>query len=336
MKLNQRQIDIFHAVMVNKSITAAAAKLGSSQPTLSREIREIENRLGFELFLRFGKRLTPTQQAILLHEVVVRSFVGLDEISRAASAIRTHNAANFRIASIPAYAESILPLVIQRFLAAQRDVHFSVHSHEEPSLRHEMTTQVFDLCLAETLADRDSSTGEAIFVGDMVCVLPQGHPLAARSMLGPADFAGQPFVYFSQNDPYRHKLDLVFHQAGVTRDYAVETTTAASVCAMVAAGVGISVINPLTAASHAGGAVTLRRLSVPVPYRVALWYPPRSTRLAQIRRFIAALQEVAADMAAALDLHLGPQAPARPVAAPQNAGGLMAHSTTASTEPGLR
>lgn len=101
MKLKQRQIDVFNAVMVNKSITAAAARLGSSQPTLSREIREIEQLIGFDLFLRFGKRLTPTDQAILLHEVVLRSFVGLDEINRAASAIRTNNAANFRIASSP-------------------------------------------------------------------------------------------------------------------------------------------------------------------------------------------------------------------------------------------
>ncbi|OJY31019.1 MAG: LysR family transcriptional regulator [Rhodobacterales bacterium 65-51] len=307
MKLNQRQIDVFNAVMVNKSITAAAAKLGSSQPTLSREIREIESRLGFDLFLRFGKRLTPTQQAILLHEVVLRSFVGLDEISRAASAIRTHNAANFRIASIPAYAESIIPRVIQRFLKTRRDVHFSIHSHEEPSLRHEMTTQVFDLCLAENLSERESATGESVFVGDMVCVLPQGHPLTARNVLTPADFANQPFIYFSQNDPYRHKLDVVFHEADVSRDYAAETTTAASVCAMVAAGVGLSVINPLTAASHAGGPVALRRLSVSVPYRVALWHPPRSTRIAQVRRFIAVLHEVAAEMAAGLDQHLLPQ-----------------------------
>jgi DNA-binding transcriptional LysR family regulator len=268
----------------------------------------MEARLGFDLFLRFGKRLTPTQQAVLLHEVVLRSFVGLEEISRAASVIRSHNAANFRIASIPAYAESILPRVIQRMMKTRRDVHFSIHSHEEPSLRQEMTTQVFDLCLAESLSERESGTGEAIFVGDMVCVLPQAHPLAARTVLAPADFAGQPFVYFSQNDPYRHKLDAVFHEAGVARDYAAETTTATGVCAMVEAGVGISVINPLTAASHAGGAVALRRLSVSVPYRVALWYPPRSTRIAQVRRFIALLQDVAGEMAADLDRHLTPKA----------------------------
>ncbi|WP_151719840.1 LysR substrate-binding domain-containing protein [Gemmobacter serpentinus] len=306
MKLNQRQIDVFNAVMVNKSITAAATRLGSSQPTLSREIREIESRLGFDLFLRFGKRLTPTEQALLLHEVVLRSFVGLDEIGRAASAIRTYNAANFRIASIPAYAESIVPRVIQRFETTREAVLFSIHSHEESSLRHEMTTQVFDLFLAETLFQRESATGQTVYVGDMVCVLPQGHPLAARARLTPQDFAGQPFIYFGQNDPYRHKLDAVFHQADVIRDYAAETTTAASVCAMAAAGVGISIINPLTAASHLGMPVAFRRLSVAVPYHLALWHPARSTRQAQVQRFITTLHEVAAQMAAELARHLTP------------------------------
>lgn len=304
MKLNQRQIDVFNAVMVNKSITAAAAKLGSSQPTLSREIREVERRLGFDLFLRFGKRLTPTEQALLLHDVVLRSFIGLDEIGRAASAIRTRSAANFRIASIPAYAESIIPRVIQRFVRQQPSVHISIHSHEESSLRHEMTTQVFDLCLAENQFERETGTKETVTVGDMICVLPQGHPLTARRFLTPSDFAGQPFIYFSQNDPYRHKLDAIFHQADVTRDYAAETTTAASVCALVAAGVGVSVINPLTAASHLGGPVAFRRLSVAVPYQLALWYPARSTRLAQVRRFISNIHELTAEMAAELDRHL--------------------------------
>ena len=98
MRLSQRQIDLFNAIMIHKSMTAAAAVLGTSQPTISREIREMERRIGFDLFLRFGKRLTPTNQAVLLHETVRRSVIGLDEISRAASAIRSHNAANFRIA----------------------------------------------------------------------------------------------------------------------------------------------------------------------------------------------------------------------------------------------
>ena len=304
MKLNQRQIDIFNAIMVHKSMTAAAAALGTSQPTISREIREMEQRIGFELFLRFGKRLTPTDQAALLHEVVRRSFVGMDEISRAASSIRTRNAANFRIASIPAHAESIIPRVIQRFLKARPAIHFSVHSHEEPSLRHEMTTQVFDLGLTENRFEREGATTEAIPAGDMVCVLPVGHPLARKAALAPEDFSGQPFIYFGQNDPYRHKLDEVFFAGDVARSYAAETTTAASVCAMVAAGVGISIINPLTAASHTGRNVVFRRLQVSVPYLLAVWRPARSVRTVQADKFVAALRDVAAEMSASLRVAL--------------------------------
>ncbi|NEI72124.1 LysR family transcriptional regulator [Rhizobium lusitanum] len=301
MKLNQRQIDVFNAVMVNKSLTAAAVRLGSSQPTLSREIREIEQRLGFELFQRFGKRLTPTEQAVLLHEVVLRSFVGLDEINRAASAIRTRSAANFRIATIPAYAESIIPRAIQCLLRTRPPMHFSIHSHEEPSLRHEMTTQVFDLSLTESLAEREGAASETILAGDMVCVLPHGHRLARQRALTPSDFTGQPFIYFGQNDPYRHKLDEVFLSAGFARDYAAETTTATSVCAMVSAGVGISVINPLTAASHTGRNVVFRKLSVSVPYLLSVWRPARTTRTVQAKKFVSALRDVAADMSASLE-----------------------------------
>lgn len=309
MNLKQRQIDVFNAVMVNKSITAAAARLGSSQPTLSREIREIEQLIGFDLFLRFGKRLTPTAQAILLHEVVLRSFVGLDEINRAAAAIRTNNAANFRIASIPAYAESIIPRAIQHFLRTQPAVHFSIHSHEEPSLRHEMTMQVFDLGLAENLFGHDGATTETILIGDMVCVLPHDHPLAGRKTLAPPDFGGQPFIFFGQNDPYRHKLDDVFAAAGVTRYYAAETTTAASVCAMVAAGIGMSVINPLTAASYGGHSVTFRPLTVSVPYLLSIWRPTHSTRSVQAGLFISALRHVAKDMAEGLKRALNQTGP---------------------------
>ncbi|MDD8022259.1 MAG: LysR family transcriptional regulator [Paracoccaceae bacterium] len=300
MKLSQRQIDLFNAIMIHKSMTAAAVVLGTSQPTISREIRDMERRIGFELFLRFGKRLTPTNQAVLLHEAVRRSFIGLDEISRAASAIRTHNAANFRIASIPAHAESIIPRVIQRFLNARPAMLFSIHSHEEPSLRHEMTTQVFDLSVTENQFEREGATTETIHAGDMVCVLPPGHPLASRTALTPADFDGQPFIYFGQNDPYRHKLDEVFLAAGVTRNYAAETTTAASVCAMVAAGVGVSVINPLTAASQSGRNVVFRRLSVSVPYLLSLWRPAHSIRAVQADKFVATLREVATEMSATL------------------------------------
>ncbi|MBV7522559.1 LysR family transcriptional regulator [Ensifer sp. ENS12] len=300
MRLNQRQLEIFNAIMINKSMTAAAAALGTSQPTISRELRDMEQRIGFELFLRFGKRLTPTNQALLLHEVVRRAFVGMEEISRAASAIRTHNAANCRVATIPAYAEAIIPRVAQRLLKQRPAVHLSLHSLEELSLQHEMATTVFDLGVTEGRFEYQGVTSQRIDVGELVCVLPVGHSLLARNILEPTDFDSVPFVYFSQDDPYRRKLDDIFFAAGVSRSYAVETTTAASVCSMVAAGLGVSIINPLTAVNYLGKGVALRRFNVRVPYELAVWRPTRRTGSAVAEKFTSVLKEVAVEMRAIL------------------------------------
>jgi len=237
-KLNQRQIEVFNAIMVNKNMTAAAAHLHTSQPTISRELREMEQRIGFDLFIRFGKRLTPTDQAFLLHDVVRRAFIGMDEISRAAAAIRTHNAANFRIATIPAYAESIIPRVAKRLQNSKTSIHLSLHSHEEVSLQNDMMTTVFDLGITEGKFEYQGFCHEQIEAGSLVCVLPINHPLTHKTVLTPQDFDCVPYVSFSQDDPYRRKVDEIFSENNIMCRYSVETTTAASVCSMVMAGLG--------------------------------------------------------------------------------------------------
>jgi DNA-binding transcriptional LysR family regulator len=281
-------------------MTAAAAALGTSQPSISRELREMEQRIGFDLFLRFGKRLTPTNQGLLLHDVVRRSFLGMEEISRAASAIRTHSAANFRVATIPAYAEAIIPRVVRQLLNQRPAIHLSCHSLEELSLQNEMVTTVFDLGVTEGRFEYQGVISQNLDVGELVCVLPAGHRLSSKRVLEPIDFNDIPFVYFSQDDPYRRKLDNVFSTASVSRSYAVETTTAASVCSMVSAGVGVSIINPLTAANYVDKGVVLRRFGVRVPYRLAVWRPVRAARSSLAEKFVSILGKVADEMQAAL------------------------------------
>lgn len=300
MRLTQRQIEVFNAVMVNKGVTAAAMSLRTSQPTISRELRDLEKQISFDLFHRFGKRLTPTNRAQLLHTVVQRSFVGMEEISRAATAIGCHNAAQLRIACIPAYAEAILPLAANRFLKNRRQVHLSVHSLEEVSLQHDLTTQMFDVGLTEGSYDYEGAITERIEIGEVMCVLPAGHRLTTKAILDPQDFEGTEFVYFSQEDPYRRKLDEIFKAAGVSRRYTVETTTATGVCSMVAAGVGVSIVNPLTAAHYAKRGIELRRLSVKVPYQINLWRPPKRSKATLADQFVLMLRQVCTEIKASM------------------------------------
>jgi DNA-binding transcriptional LysR family regulator len=164
-----------------------------------------------------------------------------------------------------------------------------------------MATTVFDLGVTEGRFEYQGVISQRIDVGELVCVLPFGHRLLAKRLLVPEDFNDVPFVYFSQDDPYRRKLDDIFFAAGVSRSYTVETTTAGSVCSMVSAGVGVSIINPLTAASYLGkGGVVLRRFSVAVPYTLVVWRPARKSGSAAAEKFTSVLREVANEMRATL------------------------------------
>lgn len=110
--------------------------------------------------------------------------------------------------------------------------------------------------------------------------IARGHPLAEKSVLTPQDFQGENYISLSLTDSYRQLLDALFLEHQVKRRMVVETHSAASVCAMVRAGVGISVVNPLTALDYATSGVVVRRFSLDVPFTVSLIRPlhrPTST-----------------------------------------------------------
>ncbi len=77
----------------------------------------------------------------------------------------------------------------------------------------------------------------------------------------PADFQGENYISLSRTDSYRQLLDALFLEHQVKRRMVVETHSAASICAMVRAGAGISVVNPLTALDYADSGVVVRRCS---------------------------------------------------------------------------
>lgn len=256
--------------MTSVSVTQAAALLGTSQPTVSRELKQLEQMLGFTLFERKGRRLQATEQAIALYAEVERSYSGLDQISRSADAIRDFTLSHLRIASLPVFTQTILPPACQRFHQGDPAVRMTIHTFDQPSVLKEIVTQRYDIGLVE-LGGRNAGLAiEEMVIGDEVCVVPRGHTLADKPILEPADFHGVDFIYFAADDVHRPQIDQAFADAKVSRRLLIEATTAAGVCALVERGVGVSIVNPLSAISCNMEKVTLRPFSVPINYTVGV------------------------------------------------------------------
>lgn len=299
--VNLRHIEIFHAVMTAGNLTEAARLLHTSQPTVSRELARFEKVIGLTLFERSRGRLHPTVQGLRLFEEVQRSWYGLDRIVSAAESLREFRQGELSIVCLPVFSQSFLPLLLQPFLARYPEVSLNVVPQESPLLEEWLSAQRHDLGLTETLSTPAGTERTPLLTLNEVCVLPAGHPLAQRTVLTPQDFQGENYISLSRSDSYRQLLDALFGEHQVKRRMVVETHSAASVCAMVRAGVGVSVVNPLTALDYASSGVVVRPFSIAVPFTVSLIRPLHRPASALVEAFSAHLQQAVSRIIAPLE-----------------------------------
>ncbi|VTR40375.1 Cys regulon transcriptional activator [Serratia fonticola] len=142
------------------------------------------------------------------------------------------------------FSQSLLPAVCKPFVDRYPEVSFSVIPQESPLLEEWLSAQRHDLGLTENTLTPAGTERMTLMTMNEVCVLPAGHPMLAKSTLTPQDFNAENFISLSSTDSYRQLLDALFHEQGIERRMVMETHSAASVCAMVKAGVGISIVNP--------------------------------------------------------------------------------------------
>ncbi|MBI5254914.1 MAG: LysR family transcriptional regulator [Burkholderiales bacterium] len=294
MNLTHRHVEVFRALMLTGSVTRAAELLHSSQPTVSRELARLEQVLQMNLFDRVRGRLRPTVRALALREEVERSFIGLERIAATAGSLRHFAEGRLSVACLPALAHALLPEATRRFLARHAQASVTITALESPLLESRLTEQGFDLGLTEQPEAPAGTTRLPLLQVDEVAVLPAGHPLLARRVLRPQDFAGQPFVSLAPEDPYRQQLDALFAQHRVQRVLALEAGSAVTVCALVRQGLGVAIVNPLTALELAGPDLQMRALSVRVPFHVGLVLPELRAPSPLREPFVAALREAAA------------------------------------------
>jgi DNA-binding transcriptional LysR family regulator len=264
---------MFRAIMLHGNLSRAADVTASSQPTLSRELARLEQLLGFDLFDRIRGRLRPTVRALALMQEVERSFVGLDQIAARAQELRLQSTGRLRLACLPALAHALVPQALVQFAKTLPQASVSIYPQESPWLEQAMSEQRYDLGLSETTEAPAGVILRPLLQVNEVAVLHRHHALCQKQVLQPQDFEGERFISLAAGDPYRQSIDHMFAQAQVSRNTCLETASAVAVCAMVRQGLGLAIVNPLTAMALAGSDLLVRPLSVAIPFKVSLLLP---------------------------------------------------------------
>lgn len=245
-RVNLKQISAFRSVMISGSTSAAAELLNVSQSAVSRLIQNLEAEADFQLFLRQNGRLHPTPQARVLLQEIEQVYSKLDHLGNMMRSIKMLESGHLRVIVSTAFAQWLLPDTLARFQKERPDIRVSVKIVVRRELAKWLQEQQFDVSLITFPVDYPKAHLRHLPSLEAVCILPAGHALAAVPQVQAEDLSAQRFISIVPDTILRMKVDQVFDQLGIQRSLMTETQSAASICALVAQGLGVSVVDPLT------------------------------------------------------------------------------------------
>jgi DNA-binding transcriptional LysR family regulator len=272
MMISQRQLEVFRATMERGTVTAAAERLGVSQPAVSKILAGLEAEIGYPLFTRVKRRLAPTSEARLLAAEVARLYHGLERLSDIAREIRERQIGDLHIYSTPALGRTVLPDVLAAFLKKHARAHVVFHVRSSTYINQKMVDQQLDLGFSMMPFEHPSMVTEELSRAAAVCVLPREHRLARRKVIRPADLRGERFLSFPLDGRMRHLIDAAFEQDRIERRTQIDVYSSAEACALAARGVGVSIVEPFTARDYEKSGIVI------VPFEPKIRYLFRAMR----------------------------------------------------------
>ena len=292
--MKPRQIEAFRAVIEMGSVTAAADRLRISQPAVSKLIMELEHATKLTLFSREKRRVVPTPEARLLFEEIDRVFQGMDRLERFADDLREKRAGRVRLGCLPGLGLRVVPDLVARFMRERPNVHLTVHVRTSAKIADWVLGQQIDLGISLLRMEHPSIIVEPLARVDGVCVLPPEHPLAAKSAITPSDLTDVPFIGLGREDHAEQMISRVFDHGGVSRRVQLETNLSAVACRLVTAGVGVSIVDPFTAAEFPASEIVVRPFRPAIGFEMWLLYPSHRPRSRLIEEFVGELRETLA------------------------------------------
>ena len=241
MILEIRHLRIVDAIRREGTVTSAARFLNLTQPAVSHALRELEHRLGVDLFRRDHKRMVPTPEG---ERLLRSSGVVLDELARVERELdqyRDGARGVLRIATACYTCYNWLPQVLKQFRQRHPQVSVEIVPEAKQDPVDAVVDHRLDLAIVYESPDTDGVAQRVLFKDELVAIVANDHALGTRSYLLAKDFANEHFI--SQSPlAESHFHQLVLGPAKVeTRQWSVIPLTEA-VIQTVASGIGVSVL----------------------------------------------------------------------------------------------
>lgn len=295
-----RHIEVFNAVMLTGSVSAAARMINVTQPAVSRTLQHAEIQLGFQLFQRVGGRLRPTAEAQTLYPHIERLFAQLDEVQRLSASLKAgRGKGELRVLTVLALSYEVFPRAMRLF----REKHPSVRVHHEalhsPQIISSLVLQEADVGYVFSAVSHPALVQEQLADRQVVCVVPKGLLPARQIKAGTitlAQLSKLPVIALDGQDPLGLLLAHTVRDSGAGLQEVMTVQTYHVALALAHHGVGVAMVESCTAASADPAKVDVLKLEPAVPTTVRMLRPTARPNSLTTRAFTRCMQQALQEM----------------------------------------
>ena len=232
------------AVRQGLNLTEAANALFTSQPGISKQIRELEDELGVEIFVRRGKRLVAlTEPGRTVVQVIERLLAEAENLRQVGKEFADRDSGSLTIATTHTQARYALPGVVQQFRAQYPKVRLSLQQGSPTQLAQMVIAGQADVAIAtEALDHYPELLALPGYTWHHCVVIPQGHPLTKVKLLTLEEVARYPLITYSPEFTGRSHIDQAFAAKGLKMDLVLTAIDADVIKTYVELGLGVGVI----------------------------------------------------------------------------------------------
>ena len=283
--MNLRDLRYLVALADTKHFGKAALACHVSQPTLSAQIKKLEEYLGVELVERQSRGVVLTDVA---HDLVERArgvVREADEIVDLARSSRDPLAGTLSVALIPTVGPYLLPRVARALRKQLPKLRLMLYEYQTAPLLDKLRRGELDMGVCALPVEGDAIASRELFREDFVLALPKGHELAKQTTLKLADLDGQSLLLLEDGHCLRDQALELCSRIDVNEPQDYRATSLETLRQMVAADWGVTLLPELAASGpFAGQGVIVKPFAKPAPHRIvgAVWRKS-STRVKAIQ-----------------------------------------------------
>jgi len=288
-----KHIEVFNAVMLTGTVSAAARLLHVTQPAVTQTLQLAELQLGYALFTRQRNRLVPTRQAQSLYPEVQRLMSQLESVRRIAAALGGDEESRLRILIVPSLAVRALPDALQRFRQRYPEMPVSIRTMHSREIAQAIALQEGDVGIVYGSLAHPALLEERVATGRLVCVSRIGTAGAdRRTTVELTDVLRTPFIRIDERDPLGTMLADQWSRLGLAPRGGITVQTHHIAMVLAERGFGPAIIDSFTAQAGGSDRLHVRTLLPEVPVEIRALLPQGIRSPQPVADFIDAFRAV--------------------------------------------